>query len=98
ETELPFRVVSRITGSNPVVTPTGHPLVALVSVPACPQGSHFRVGMQREQDSDVTYTGEEMCRGNRSSNMYVAGMRADSAYRLRPEILKNGAVQAGAWL
>lgn len=98
DTEVPFRVVSRITGSDPVVTPTAHPLVALMSVPACPQGSRFRVAMQREKDSAVTYTGEEMCRGNRSSNMYVAGMRADSAYRLRPEILQNGAVQAGAWL
>ncbi len=98
ETDVPFRVVSRVTGAMGVVTPTAHPLVALMSAPACPQGSRFRVAMQREQDPGISYTGEEPCRGNRSSNMYVAGMRADSAYRLRPEVLQGGAAQPGAWL
>ena len=98
EVEMPFRITSRVTGAASVVTPTAHPMVALMSAPACPQGSRFRVAMQREQDTAITYTGEEPCRGDRSSNMYVAGMRADSMYRLRPEVLQGGAAKSGDWL
>ncbi|HCC59338.1 MAG TPA: hypothetical protein DEQ47_19160 [Solibacterales bacterium] len=98
EAELPYRVVSRVTGSGAVLTPTAHPLVALLSVPACPAGSRVRVAIQRDHDQAVTYTGEEACRGNRSNNVYVAGMRADSAYQLRPEILHGADVAPGAWL
>lgn len=98
ETELPFQIVSRVNAGRAAVTPTAHPLVALVSTPACTAGSRVRVAMQREGDPAVTYTGEEACHGNRSSNLYVAGMRADSVYQLRPEVLQGSGVQPGAWL
>lgn len=98
DAELPFQITSR-AGAGPVVTPTAHPLVALLSAPACPAGDRIRVAMQREGDAAISYTGEEPCRGNRSSNLYVAGMRADSAYRLRAEV-RHGqdAAPAGTWL
>ncbi|HEY1861802.1 MAG TPA: hypothetical protein VGG61_15685, partial [Gemmataceae bacterium] len=41
--ELPFRIVSRVKDERPVVTPTAHPMVALLSAPPCPAGSRFRV-------------------------------------------------------
>ena len=37
EVELPYRVVSRVKGQQPVATPTANPLVALFSSPACPE-------------------------------------------------------------
>src|SRR5436305_5567241 len=33
EAEIPFRIVSRVKGANPVITATSHPLVALFSAP-----------------------------------------------------------------
>jgi len=57
--ELPFRIVSRIKDSRPVVTPTGHPLVALFSAPACPQGSQFRVEFRKPGDSASSRTALE---------------------------------------
>jgi len=100
--ELPFRIVSRIKDGKPVVTPTAHPLVALLSAPACPAGSQFRVefhsvGDSSPSHSSSSYTSAQPCRAGRSSNVYVAGMRADTDYQLRPEII-SGATESGAWI
>ncbi len=46
EAEMPFRVVSRVTGGQVTVTPTAHPLVALLSAPACATGSQFRAAFR----------------------------------------------------
>ena len=40
--KLPFRVISRITSSSPVITPTPNSLIALFSAPACDEGAQFR--------------------------------------------------------
>jgi len=95
--ELPFRIVSRIKDGRPVVTPTSHPLVALLSAPSCPSGNQFRVEFRRVGVSSSMYTSAEPCRPGRSSNVYVAGMRADTEYQMRPEIM-GGAVQSGEWI
>jgi arylsulfate sulfotransferase len=95
--ELPFRIVSRIKDGRPVVTPTAHPLVALLSAPPCPEGSQFRVEFRRVGDSVSSHTSAEPCRAGRSSNVYVAGMRADTDYEMRPEIV-GGATESAAWI
>ena len=95
--ELPFRIVSRIKDGRPVVTPTSHPLVALLSAPPCPAGSQFRVEFRRVGDSFSSHTSAEPCRAGRSSNVYVAGMRADTDYQMRPETI-GGATESGAWI
>ncbi len=95
--ELPFQVVSRIKAGRPVVTPTAHPLVALLSAPPCPEGNQFRVEFRRAGDSFSSHTSAESCRAGRSSNVYVAGMRADTDYEMRPETL-GGAMESGAWI
>ena len=95
--ELPFRMVSRIKDGRPVVTPTAHPLVALLSAPPCPAGSQFRAEFRRAGDSFSSHTSAEPCREGRSNNVYVAGMRADTDYEMRPETL-GGAVESGAWI
>lgn len=95
--ELPFRIVSRIRDGQPVVRPTAHPLVALLSAPPCPAGSQFRVEFRKMEDSFSSHTSAEPCRAGRSSNVYVAGMRADTDYQMRPQTI-GGATESGAWI
>ncbi len=98
QAELPFQIVSRIKGSTSTVTPTSNPLVALFSAPPCPQGSQFRVAFHAEGEESVSRTPSQPCQGSISSNVYVAGMRADTDYQLRSEITTDGKVAPGDWL
>ncbi len=96
EAELPFRVVARVNGQKPVATPTSNPLVALFSAPPCPEGSRFRVAFRREGDEGKGQrTGSQPCSGSRSSNIYVAGMLADSSYEMRGEVMKGDSATPG---
>ncbi len=93
EDEMRFQIVSRIKGDVPVVTPSAHPLVALMSAPPCPQGGSFRVAFHPEGEEALTRTSAQPCRGSISNNVWVAGMRADTDYRLRPEWTSGGSVR-----
>ncbi|HLY18152.1 MAG TPA: aryl-sulfate sulfotransferase [Bryobacteraceae bacterium] len=95
--ELPFQMVSRVKDGKPVVTPTSHPLVALFSAPPCPAGNQFRVEFRRAGDSFSSHTSAQPCRAGRGSNVYVAGMRADTDYQMRAETA-GGAAGSSAWL
>ncbi|MFN7996798.1 MAG: aryl-sulfate sulfotransferase [Bryobacteraceae bacterium] len=96
ESELLFRIVQRATDSAPVVSATAVPLVAMFSAPPCPKGSEFRVAFHRAGDSShVMRTGSEPCRGDRTSNVYVAGMLADTAYDMRAEVVAGTSMRAG---
>src|SRR5436305_1348687 len=96
--DLAFRTVSRIRDSAPAVTATANPLIALFSAPPCASGSRFRVALQRRGDEDLSYTPFEPCRGSASNNTYVAGMRADSDYRMRAEGGNGNDVKQGSWI
>jgi hypothetical protein len=98
QADQPFRTVTRVKGSQPVVTPTANPLIALFSAPPCPAGGRFRVAFQRPADRDPVHTAFEPCRGSTSNNVYVAGMRADSDYRLRAELESGNNVKPGSWM
>jgi hypothetical protein len=98
QAELPFQFVSRVKGKEQVVTPTAHPLVALFSAPPCPSGSQFRVAFHADGDEEISRTPSEPCRSSSSNNVYVAGMRADTQYRLRSEVLSNGKTTTGDYL
>ena len=98
ESESRFKILARVKGSSAVVSPTSHPLVALVSSPACPQGTEMRVAFRRLGDEHVSLTPAHPCRAGISNNEYVAGMRADSDYEIRAELVTNGSVKAGAWM
>jgi hypothetical protein len=97
QAEVPFQIVSRTKGSASV-THTSHPLVALFSAPPCPTGSQFRVAFHAEGEESVSRTPNQPCRGSISSNVYVAGMRADTEYRLRSEVSTGGNAAPGDWL
>jgi arylsulfate sulfotransferase len=96
--ELPFQIVSRVKGNEQVVTPTAHPLVALFSAPPCAAGNQFRVAFHADGDEAISRTPSEPCRGTSSNNVYVAGMRADTEYRLRSEVISNGKTTSGDYL
>ena len=98
QAELPFQIVSRVKGKEQVVTPTSHPLVAVFSAPPCPAGSQFRVAFHADGDEAISRTPSEPCRSSTSNNVYVAGMRADTEYRLRSEVNTNGQTMAGDYL
>jgi hypothetical protein len=96
--DVPFRIVSRVKGSAPVVTRTSHPLVPVFSAPPCPGGSQFRVAFRREGDEIIARTPVQPCRAGISNNVYLAGLRTDTEYRLRSEVVTGNNVNTGAWL
>lgn len=96
--EMPFHIVTRVNGANALITPTAHPLIALVSAPPCEPGSEFRAAFRHLGDEKTTLTPAHPCRAGISNNDYVAGMRADSEYQVRTEVVTNGEVKAGAWI
>lgn len=98
EDEMRFRIVPRAAAKGPVVTPTAHPLVALFSAPPCPEGSQFRVAFQVAGEQTMTRTPDQPCGGTISSNVYVAGMRSATEYRLRSEVVTGGTTKSGSWL
>ena len=98
EAEIPFQFVSRVRNKMPVVTPTAHPLVALFSAPACPNGSQFRVAFHADGEEAIDRTPTQPCGGSISSNVYVAGMRPDTEYRMRSEVITGGKVTSGDYL
>jgi len=97
QAEMPFQFVSRVK-DKAVATPTSHPLVALFSAPPCPMGSQFRVAFHADGEEAISRTPAQPCRGSISSNVYVAGMRADTEYQLRSEVTTGGSVTAGHYL
>ena len=97
QSELPFRIIPRAKNS-PIVTPTFHPLIALFSAPACPEGTQFRVAFRKEGREDSDHTPLQNCNASHSNNVYVAGMLPDSEYRMRAELVDGSSVKAGDWL
>jgi len=78
------RVISRVTGEDPVVTPTLNPLVALYSAPPC-HGDEIRVRFRPANgppDEGWTRTNELPCVRGRSRNFMVAGMLANTTYEM----------------
>jgi arylsulfate sulfotransferase len=95
--EMRFQIVSRIHGNRAVITPSAHPLIALLSAPPCATGSSFRVAFRAEGEEAIAHTSAQLCRGSVSSNIWVAGMRSDTTYQLRPEWMTGTNVKPGDW-
>jgi arylsulfate sulfotransferase len=81
-TSVSFEVASLVTGSDPVLSQTSHPLVQLYSVSACEEGSRMRVVYQAA-GAAVQTTPFKNCRAGRSMNFYLAGMRPATEYSVR---------------
>jgi len=61
EAEIPFQFVSRVKRNASVITPTAHPLVALLSAPACPQGGDFRAVFHADGEDVISRTPDQPC-------------------------------------
>ena len=90
ESTASYAVTTRITGSDAVVSPTTHPLVALYSIPPCT--GQARVEFRGASGAFFQTTHIKPCRPGLSVNFFVAGMRADTDHVLRHVITDGGSV------
>ena len=74
-----YYVQSNVSGGQPVITPTTHPLVFLYSAPPCPAGSKMNVTFT-SADGWTQTTPTKNCTGTFSMNFYLAGLRAGTQY------------------
>ena len=96
ESEVRFQIVPRAQ-TKPVVVATAHPLIALLSAPPCPEGGQFRVAFRPDGEELLSRTPEQACRGGITNNVLVAGMRADTEYKMRVE-WSGGQGKQSDWL
>jgi hypothetical protein len=86
-TTLEFQ--SRVSGAQPVVSPTTNSLVFLYSAPGCAAGSRMRVQF-RLAGGAVQDTPFQACTPRLSMNFYLAGLQASSLYTAR-HVIDTGA-------
>lgn len=86
EAKKRYFVSSRVAGTDPVLTPTPHPLVALYSVPHTATGAKARVQFRVQGDEAWHSTPYKSCQARRSTNFLVAGMMPETDYEMRHEI------------
>jgi arylsulfate sulfotransferase len=67
---------------TPVITPTANELVFLYSAPPCAEGAKVRIDFQ-DPDGYRQSTPELACSSERSVNVYLAGLRAETIYRVK---------------
>lgn len=84
----PFLLTRLADGAEPVLTPTANPLVYIYSAPAC-QGS-IRVEAT-SPEGVVESTPFEACEARSSLNFYVTGLRPNTTYTVRHEVVEDGA-------
>ena len=87
---------------TPVVTPTDNPLIALYSAPdLSPVGPYMRVVFTAPVREPSVSTGRlpNRAEAGHTTNFYIAGMRPETTYRIRHEVLDAGGnhVQFGPW-
>ena len=87
ESTIPYEATSRVT-TQPLVSLSAHPLVALYSAPGCGSGS-LRVRYRLSTGGAWQYTPWKSC-SSRSINLWVAGMLAQSTYVMQQEVLTDG--------
>jgi len=74
-----FQFQSRVTNSQPVVSPTNNSLVFLYSAPGCAAGSRMRVEFQSAVGTPQS-TPFAGCTPGASMNFYLAGLTAKTEY------------------
>jgi arylsulfate sulfotransferase len=81
-TTIAYAVESRITDGRPVISPTGNRLVHLYSAPPCVDGGRIRVEFVTG-DNFRQFTPWTPCSSTKSSNVYLAGLRAQTKYTVQ---------------
>jgi len=80
-----YEVISRVTADSPVITPTSNELVFLYSAPACPTGSTMKVTFVAPEGFTQS-TPAVNCVAGKSVNVYLAGLRAETEYKVQHSI------------
>lgn len=92
---LLFQFSPRVGGSQPAVSTTANPLVALFSAPACASGSRIRVRFSAVTATPVA-TDWRACDPASTSNIYVAGMRQQTRYSMAAQVRSpSGVITTG---
>jgi hypothetical protein len=73
--------VTSLAPDAPVITPTQNSLVFLYSAPPCAPPGRMRVEFE-SPDGFIQHTSYEDCQAGLSMNFYLAGMRANTTYRV----------------
>jgi arylsulfate sulfotransferase len=90
---VPDEVDSRVTGGEPVISPTANPLVALYSVPPGPKGTvHVEFAAAGDNPSWRS-TDERPSLPARSTNFFIAGMLPNTTYEMR-NVFSDGTASA----
>jgi len=91
-----FLVNPLVTGSTPVTTATGNPLVALFSAPSCAAGSFMRVSFQQQSlATPATTTNWVPCHPPATMNFEIAGMYPSTAYNMFAQTTTAGKITNG---
>lgn len=93
-----YLVTTRVPAGEPVVSATLHPLVALYGAPPCAPGAAVRVLYGVEGSSAEQGTPFKPCPPGRGAYFQVAGLRADTTYRLRHEVVSGAGSAFGPTL
>ena len=80
--------VTSLAADAPVITPTQNPLVFLYSAPPCAPPSRMRVEFE-SPDGFIQHTPYEDCQAGLSMNFYLAGMRANTTYRVHHVVIER---------
>jgi hypothetical protein len=81
QTIVHFTMKPVLTGNQPVVVATRHPLVALYSAPPCPTGESMRVSFAPSGGTSQPYvTTYSNCTGTHNMNFLVAGLIGNTPY------------------
>ncbi len=102
QTVISYAITPRVTSSQPVISATTHPLVALVSAPPCLLGKSMRI-MYTAVGSAAPpfYTNFVACNGLKSMNFLVGGLLPTTKYAFTYQsafpggIITNG--PTGTW-
>ncbi len=78
--QVRFHVNSNVNGTQPVITATQNPLVALFSAPGCPAGSSMYVSFGT--GTTLTSTNSIPCTPNASMNFQIGGMLPATTYSM----------------
>ncbi len=88
-TTAAYELTSRVT-NVPVISPSRNELVKLYSAPPCASGSQMIVEFTAP-DGFYQSTNALPCRTGISMNVYLAGLRAETTYRVQHSIMSDAA-------
>jgi arylsulfate sulfotransferase len=89
-----FTLQSVVTGSDPVLSATSHPMVFLYSAPACKPGSRMQVIFTGPEGASHA-TAYQPCARGLSMNFYLAGMRGATKYSVMHQLDTGSAISKG---